>query len=128
MKRNKHFSVLGLLFISFLLFAGCNKKEDTIAKIFVYDQDSNPVSGAAVSLYPSSSGCVGCVVNEEWYPKESTTNSAGEASFNFNDVYQEGQAGVVVIDIDVSAGGFTGQGVIKVEQETTTEEIVYIQQ
>ena len=121
-------TLFGILLLGFVILSGCNKKEDTIAKIYVRDQFNNPVSGASVSLYPSSSGCTGCVVNEEWYPKESTSNSAGEATFSFNDVYQKGQAGVVVIDIDVSAGGNVGHGVIKVEQETTTEEIVYVQQ
>ena len=54
------------------------------------------------------------------------TNDQGRATFDFNDVYQLGQAGVAVLSIEVVAGSETGQGVIKVEQEQTTEEIVFV--
>jgi hypothetical protein len=56
-----------------------------------------------------------------------TTNGSGEAIFNFNDVYQLGQAGVAVLNIEAQKDGLTGQGIIKVEQETTSEETVFIQ-
>ncbi|MEN9978118.1 MAG: hypothetical protein RLZZ569_743, partial [Bacteroidota bacterium] len=56
-----------------------------------------------------------------------STNMAGEAIFNFNDVYQLGQAGVAVLDIEVEKGLLTGQGIIKIEAETTSEQIIFIQ-
>jgi hypothetical protein len=56
-----------------------------------------------------------------------TTNTSGEARFNFNDVYQLGQAGVAVLNIEASANGLSGEGIIKVEQETTSEETVFVQ-
>jgi hypothetical protein len=52
---------------------------------------------------------------------------AGEAIFNFNEVYQLGQAGVAVLDIEVEKGLLTGQGIIKIEAETTSEQIIFIQ-
>ncbi|MFN5910972.1 MAG: hypothetical protein ACK45H_06535, partial [Bacteroidota bacterium] len=55
------------------------------------------------------------------------TNSSGVAVFNYNDEYQLGQAGVAVLDIKAFKGGAQGQGIIKVEQETTSEETVYIE-
>lgn len=128
MKLNK------ILFLSIALVGaasllGCNKKLDTIAKIYVLDANNNVVSGATVKLMPQSTLPPGVPANidEEHWPKETTTNTAGEATFNFNEIYQEGQAGVVVVDITVSNGSSIGQGVIKVEQETTSEETVYIQ-
>ena len=55
------------------------------------------------------------------------TDASGKATFNFNDVYQLGQAGVAVLNIDATKDGKTGQGIIKVEQEETSEETVFIQ-
>ena len=128
MKLNK------ILFLSIALmgavaFMGCNKKLDTIAKIYVLDANNNVVSGASVKLMPQSTLPQGVPANidEEHWPMETTTNTAGEATFNFNEIYQEGQAGVVVVDITVSNGSQIGKGVIKVDQETTSEETVYIQ-
>lgn len=128
MKLNKYF-FLGFALVVMFSFVGCNKKLDTIAKIYVLDANNNVVSGATVQLMPQSSLPTGvpAPIDTEVWPMETTTNTAGEATFSFNDVYQEGQAGVVVVDITASNGSSIGQGVIKVEQETTSEETVYIQ-
>lgn len=119
-------SVMALLIAP--TFVGCRKKEDTIAKIYVRGTSNEAISGATVELMPTSTTSTpGQSINTDHFPMTSTSNSAGEAIFNFNEVYQLGQAGVVVIDIDVQKGAATGQGIIKVDQETTTEEIVFIQ-
>jgi hypothetical protein len=55
------------------------------------------------------------------------TNLNGMASFNFNDLYQLGQAGVAVLDIDAKKGNKAGAGIIKIEAEKLNEETVYIQ-
>lgn len=104
--------------------SGCRKKEDTIAKIYVYDTANDPVSGATVNLKGEST-----VPNSPpvALDKTSTTNSSGEATFDFNDVYQLGQAGVAVLNIEASYAGMVGTGIIKIEQETTSEEAVFIQ-
>jgi hypothetical protein len=121
----KNFIFLGALaFVAVIGFEGCNKKEDTIAKIYVRDADMLLVPDARVILYGTST------TNQ---PSNVTlfdttvTNSAGEAIFNLNEVYQLGQSGVAVLNIDVDKDGKFGQGIIKVEQETTSEETVYIQ-
>ncbi len=112
----------------FLLLVGatmvsCRKKEETIAKIIVKDASNNPVAGARVIVYgQSTTNQASSVVLYD----TTITNSAGEAIFNFDEVYQLGQAGVAVLNIDASKDGNTGQGIIKVEQETTTTEVVYI--
>jgi hypothetical protein len=49
------------------------------------------------------------------------------ASFNYNDIYQLGQAGVAVLDIKAQKQNMIGQGIIKIEAEKINEETVYIQ-
>jgi len=113
-----------MLFVLVLSF-GCKKKKvDTIAMVYVKDASNNFVPNARVILYGKSTLEV---------PKEvvlfdtAYTNESGEASFNFNDVYQSGQAGVAVLNIDASKGTAFGQGIIKVEQEKTSTETVFVQ-
>jgi len=104
--------------------SGCNKKKDTIAKIYVRDVSNSAVSGAQVILYGESTITPSPPVT---LFDTTSTNSSGEAIFNFNDVYQKGQAGVAVLNIKATKDGLSGQGIIKVEQETTSEETVFIQ-
>ncbi len=114
---------VGIAFIGLMVFSSCKKKQDTIAKIYILDADNNPVAGATVTLKGMSTITPSPPVN---LTKTSTTNASGEAVFNFNDVYQEGQAGVAVLDILASQGTLTGTGIIKIEQEVTSEETVFI--
>jgi len=102
----------------------CRKKAETIAKIYVKDAGGSPVAGAQVVIYgQSTTNQPSSVVLYD----TTTTNSAGEAIFNFDEVYQLGQAGVAVLNIDAQKDGMIGQGIIKVEQETTSEETVFVQ-
>lgn len=100
---------------------GCRKKKDTIAEITVRNSAGAVISGAAVRLFP-----VPTQQGTLLWEYETTTNSDGIASFNFNEVYQLGQAGVVVANIEATAGGNTGKGVIKVDQEVVTSATVFI--
>lgn len=121
------FRRIGLLTLLVVFVAGtnigCRKKKDTIAEITVRNSAGAVVPGAAVRLYPKPSQPGGGSLLWEY---ETTTNSAGVASFNFNEIYQLGQAGVVVANIDAKHGGNTGIGVIKVEQETVSVATVFI--
>jgi len=111
---------MGVVFSS----SGCRKKKDTIAKIYVRDTMNDVVVGARVVLKGESTVTPSPPVV---LFDTTTTNGSGEAIFNFNDVYQLGQAGVAVLNIEAEKGGLTGQGIIKIEQETTSEETVFIQ-
>jgi hypothetical protein len=104
---------------------GCNKKKDTIAKIYIRNADNALVSGAKVILYGESSepGQQGNVNVGD----TTKSNSAGEAIFNLNDLYQKGQAGVAVLNISATLGTTTGNGIIKIVEEVTSEETVFIQ-
>jgi hypothetical protein len=111
--------------IAMTTFVGCRKKQETIAKIHVRDAANVAVPTARVVLYgQSTTNQPSSVVLFD----TTLTNTAGEATFNFDDVYQLGQAGVAVLNIDVLApNGAVGQGIIKVVEETTSEETVFVQ-
>jgi hypothetical protein len=123
LKRTIVFAVLAILGVGFSS-TGCRKKKDTIAIIYVRDAANELVAGAEVVLYGQSTTTQ--AANVVLYDT-TTTNTAGEAKFNFNDVYQLGQAGVAVLNIEASSAGLSGEGIIKIEQETTSEETVFIQ-
>jgi hypothetical protein len=123
LKRTLVFAVLAILGVGFSS-TGCRKKKDTIAVIYVRDAANQLVSGAQVVLYGQSTTTQPS--NVVLYDT-TTTNTSGEARFNFNDVYQLGQAGVAVLNIEATADGLSGEGIIKVEQETTSEETVFVQ-
>jgi len=124
MKLTNYFFI-GALFLS-LAFIGCRKKADTIVKIQVTDSATNSsVSGATVTLDASPSTQVN-FAKKDVFPFTSTSNSSGEAVFNLNALYELGQAGVAVLDIKASSGTNTGKGVIKVIEEATSYETVFI--
>ncbi len=128
MKRNR-FLIHGIfLLFATLLFVACNKKEDTIVKIIVKDTANQVVSGASVTLLATPTAGQPPATPSDLFPMTTSTNSAGEAVFNLNEVYQEGQAGVAVLDIDATAtSGATGQGIVKSEQEKEVVEVVFVQ-
>lgn len=124
MKTSKLFIGLILAGITFSLSLSCNRKKDTIAKVFVYDESKNAISGAQVILYadPSvNSNGKKLIANDT-----AITNVSGEAIFNFNDLYKEGQSGVAVLNIAASKGSLTGSGNIQIVEEVTSESSVYI--
>lgn len=102
----------------------CNKKEDTIAKVKVLDTANAIVVGARVVLYGTSTKVpIEPVVRRD----TAYTNASGIAIFNYNDVYQTGQAGVAVLDIEARKDDLKGKGIIKIEQETENNATVFIQ-
>lgn len=114
------FSLGFVLIVSY----SCVKKEDTIAKIEVRDENNALVEQAMVVLHGTSTcNCPSQVVVYD----TAYTNAAGIATFNFNEIYQLGQAGVAVLDIEAYKGNRQGQGIIKIEAEETNEETVIIQ-
>jgi len=105
-------------------FGSCRKKGDTIAKITVRDTANVLVPNARVILYGTSTQTpIKPVVRRD----TTYTNSSGVAIFNYNDVYQLGQAGVAVLNISAEKGGLVGEGIIKIEEEVESVATVYIQ-
>jgi hypothetical protein len=116
---------LFLSIIALVGLVGCRKKKDTIATITVlYKSTGAPVDNAKVVLYATSTtGHQAAVtVHDTAY-----ANINGVAYFNYNDVYQLGQAGVCVLNIKASKDNLSGEGIIKIEQEKSTGSGVYIQ-
>ena len=121
MNKLIYFASFGLLILG---LNACVKKEDTIAKIEVRDESNNLVEQAMVVLHGTSTcNCPSQVVVYD----TAFTNAAGIATFNYNEIYQLGQAGVAVLDIEAYKGNRQGQGIIKIEAEKTNEETVIIQ-
>jgi hypothetical protein len=113
------FVVIGLIGLT-----SCRKKKDTIANIYVLDENNVPVDAAMVVLYGTNTAGTPqqVAVFDTAY-----TNTAGMATFNFNEIYQLGQAGVAVLDIKAQKLNKVGQGIIKIEAEKVNEETVNIQ-
>ncbi len=115
-----------LLFALSTVFAitSCRKKKDTIANIYVRDDNNAVVGNAMVILYGTNTAGTPqqVAVFDTAY-----TNSSGMATFNYNDLYQLGQAGVAVLDIKAQKQNKVGQGIIKIEAEKVNEETVFIQ-
>jgi len=121
MKKIVLFSFVALLGVSFS--SGCRKKKSTTAKIIVRDAANALVLSATVRVYgePTITTKTNVVDNT------ATSDYKGEAIFNYDNIYQLGQAGVAVLNIDASKNGLTGTGIIKIEAEVDNSETVFIQ-
>jgi hypothetical protein len=121
MKKILLFAVAATTLVS---LSACRKKMDTVAHIYVKDETNASVPNAMVVLYGT---------NTQQTPQQvavydtAYTNANGLATFNYNELYQLGQAGVAVLDIKAQKGNKTGQGIIKIEAEKVNEETVFIQ-
>jgi hypothetical protein len=122
--KMKKFIVLVVVAASALTLGSCRKKKDTIANIYVLNSTGEPQQNAMVILYGTNTAGTPqqVAVFDTAY-----TNLSGMASFNYNDIYQLGQAGVAVLDIKAQKQNMVGQGIIKIEAEKVNEETVFIQ-
>ena len=114
MKKILLFAVAATSLVS---LSACRKKMDTVAHIYVKDETNASVSNAMVVLYGT---------NTQSTPQQvavfdtAYTNLNGLATFNYNELYQLGQAGVAVLDIKAQKGNKTGQGIIKIDNQTAS--------
>ncbi len=97
-------------------FQSCFKVEETIATVRVLNEAGQAVPSAEVTLLGGNR-----------FNEVQTTNGSGVASFNFTDQYQAGQSGFAVLDITVIKGSQVGTGIIKIEEQETTEETIVIE-
>lgn len=112
-----------ILSLCVLAIVGCRKKKDTIVEITVKNGSNQVISSANVKLltlppFEANSTPV--------LELEGKTDVNGVIRFNFNDVYQLGQAGVAVLNIQVKKGDLEGTGIIKVEQEEVSTKLVLV--
>ncbi len=119
---------IGLTVLAFAFVAGtsvsCRQESDTVAKVLVVDTAGNPFAGAMVRLYPTptltSHGAI--IIDDTLY-----SGPDGIATFDYTDMFNLGQAGFAVLDIEVRSGDtLYGEGIIKVEDEKTSEATVVL--
>jgi hypothetical protein len=116
----KNILILSLFIVAAL---GCRKKKDTIVEITIKNDVNEVVSGATVKLLtlpPYEPNAVPVL------EMEGTTDINGVIRFNFNDVYQLGQAGVAVLNIEAKKSDLDGTGIIKVEEEKVSKKLVIL--
>jgi hypothetical protein len=121
-------TVIGLLLTTaiMIVIGGCYKVEETIANVIILNELGAPVQGATVRLYAFGSVDED-FVGEPRFDTTSVTNAAGMVSFNFSEFYVEGQSGFAVLDIEATKAALYGTGLIKIEEELTSEGTVYIE-
>tara|TARA_B100001939_G_C16927781_1_gene612521 strand:- start:963 stop:1328 length:366 start_codon:yes stop_codon:yes gene_type:complete len=116
----KHVHKILLFLVIVTTIVSCYKKQDTIVIITVRDSISNDlVVGASVRLRYDTAGNP----NPPRIDVTASTNPQGQAVFNFNELYQSGQAGFAVLDVLLNG---TKVDVIQIEEEVTTEETLYL--
>lgn len=108
------------------LSTSCNKNKDTIAtvKIVKASDGTTPVVGATVRLYAEDNGNPDDI--REGIEKEQTTNGLGQAVFNYNDLFKNGQAGLFVLQAEITKDIYSSQGIVKVVERENTESIIEI--
>ena len=108
-----------MFFIIIFSLASCYKKKDTVVIVHVLDATNfEAIVGASVQLVYLNGNPDSTRIDIS-----QTTDPQGTAIFNFNEYYQAGQAGFVVLDVLVNG---TLELVLQIEEEKTTEETITI--
>ena len=108
------FAIL-VTFIGISTLSSCKKESPTVAKIKVVDTSGAAFPNAMVRLYPTPTGqAPGAIIIDD----TSYTKIDGYASFDYTDMFNLGQAGFAVLDVEVRSGdSLSGEGIIKIEEE-----------
>ncbi len=112
-------------FVGIASLSSCRKEGSTVAKIKVVDTSGVAFPGAMVRLYPTPSvadhGAI--IIDDTMF-----ADADGYATFDYTDMFNLGQAGFTVLDIEIRSGdSLYGEGIIKIVEEETTEEVVILQ-
>jgi hypothetical protein len=128
-KMNKLFAKLGLALVMGVIFTAslnsCRKEAPTVAKIRIIDTSGTALPEVRVRLYatPTIDEHGALVIDDTLF-----TDIEGFATFDYTDMFNLGQAGFAVLDIEANSGDtLYGEGIIKIEQEETSEETVVVQ-
>ncbi len=105
------------------LFSACNKEKPTTAVIVVKTADGSVVPQAHVKLFANPPLPLG---DQTRLNKEAFTDGSGRAEFDYSDFYEKGQSGFAVLDILCTKDTLIGEGIIKIVEEETTEEVVFL--
>ncbi len=105
------------------MFAACNKEKPTTAVIIVKHGDGTTVSDVHVKLFANPPVPLG---DQTRLNKEAWTDGSGRATFDYSDFYEQGQSGFAVLDILCTRDTLMGEGIIKILEEETSEETVFL--
>jgi len=105
-----------------VVLSSCFKVEPTVASITVVNEQNVPVPGAEVRLFNLGNPPGG----DPKFDTTQFTNGSGVASFDFSECYEAGQSGFAVLNVDVSKGTLMGNGIINIEEQTTTSETIEV--
>ena len=122
----KSLFVMSLFLGVAIMLGSCGKIKDSTARITIIDKTTgDPMNGVTVRLRPESTTGA---TNFKFESFEATTDAKGVATFNFNEEFEAGQAGLFVLTIDVLAGGidYSSVGIIKVEEQMVNEKTVEV--
>ena len=108
-----------------MTLTSCVKEEPTVAVVHVVDANGDPVQGASVRLYGSPSQTPP-PPNAIALDTTLTTDATGTVTMDYSENYKLGQAGFAVLDIEAYKGALYGVGIIKVEEQETTEVTIEI--
>jgi len=103
------------------MVSSCTKEKPTKVIITVRNPSGGSVLGVNVKLYANPTAPVREPIRLDM---QSTTDLSGRAEFDYTDFFKQGQAGFAVLDILCSKDSLVGQGIIKVLEEETNEEII----
>ena len=123
--KSKHTIILIISSLFLFGVSSCQTEAPTLVKILIVDENGTPIPGASVRLHPSPTITPhGAIVID----RTAITDAEGYALFDFSDMYNLGQSGFAVLDIEVNSDDtLFGQGIIKVVEERLSEEQVIIQ-
>lgn len=112
--------LFALLLSMSTVLSSCGKVKESIAKITVIDGTTgDPVVGSLVYLRAvSTNGNTAYMFT----PISAQTDAKGVATFNLSEYYEAGQAGLMVLTIDVDAQ--TDVGIIKIVEQEVNEKTV----
>jgi hypothetical protein len=108
--------------LTLLVFTSCNKEEDTLAEITVVTISGSRVEGAEVRLFGQ-----GTIDQEEVgdirIDRTRFTNANGIAEFDFTDLYEPGQSGFAILNVEITkefpdSTSFL-EGIVKIVEEET---------
>lgn len=113
------------LMVALLAFGtACNKEKPTTVIITVKTADGVPVPDAYVRLFANPAVPLADATRLK---QEAMTNGAGKAEFDYSGFYEQGQAGFAVLDILTFKDSTYAEGIIKVLEEETNEETLFME-
>lgn len=103
----------------------CNKEKDTKAIITV-TRDGSLVQGAYVKLYATPIASSSPRDYTRLF-KEGLTDAKGQVTFDYTGLYEQGQAGLAVLDIASFKDSAVGYGIIRIREEEVNTETVKLE-